>query len=90
VNLCRNIGFGEGSTHTVHTDDPRNQEHLHEAEFPLVHPAAVAMDPERDLAYFNKYVLRPLKVRVKSWVKDMLPPTVRSFISGKGGRHTAP
>ncbi|MBL8001354.1 MAG: nucleotide-diphospho-sugar transferase [Flavobacteriales bacterium] len=82
VNLCRNIGFGDGSTHTVNESDPRNQEHLHEAVFPLRHPAEVAIDPARDLAYFDRFLRTPTRVLLKGWIKGLLPARARSFISG--------
>ncbi|MCC7502587.1 MAG: hypothetical protein IT229_08670 [Flavobacteriales bacterium] len=81
VNLCRNIGFGEGGTHTVSSKDPRNQSYLHEAAFPLVAPEQVSIDPDRDLAYFNAYIRRPLFRRIKSAVKGLLPGSLDRAIT---------
>ena len=54
VNLIRNIGFGEASTHTGNDIDPRNKDDVGEMAFPLVHPKFMVVDNRRDLAYFEK------------------------------------
>lgn len=81
VNLCRNVGFGLDATHSVDRRDPRNQEHLHSAQWPLRHPDRVEVDPERNLAYFNAYVRPPAYRRFKSRVKKMIPEKVDKAIT---------
>ncbi|MCB0769798.1 MAG: hypothetical protein KDC00_05265 [Flavobacteriales bacterium] len=81
VNLCRNVGFGEDATHSVDRRDPRNQEHLHSAEWPLEHPVEITVDTERNLAYFNAYVRPPLFRRFKSTLKGLLPDAVDEAIT---------
>ena len=81
VNLCRNIGFvGEG-THTVHKNDVRNKEELHEAAFPLVHPSSHLIDPERDALYFERYIRPSFVRRLKNMVKELLPEKVDKAIT---------
>ena len=46
VNLVRNIGFGEGATHTKETEDILGKVPVGKLSFPLEHPASV----NRDLA----------------------------------------
>jgi hypothetical protein len=46
VNLVRNIGFGEGATHTQETEDILGKVPVGKLSFPLEHPASV----NRDLA----------------------------------------
>lgn len=86
VNLCQNIGFGDGGTHTLSSEDRRNQEFLHEARFPLQHPAELAIDPARDLAYFDAYVRTPLLRRIKStvraWIPGSMDKAITPFLSG--------
>ena len=80
VNLCRNIGFGIGSTHTVDEKDRRNQEHLHDAVFPLMHPREVAIDNRKDLMYFDRFLRVTWKMRFKNWVRGLVPAPVRSAL----------
>lgn len=82
VNLCRNVGFGGEGTHTVNVNDKRNQEHLHEAEFPLVHPERIAIDPKKDLMYFNTYLRTPWFVRLKTRIRERLPDGLRKRLVG--------
>ena len=81
VNLVRNIGFGEDSTHTGNITDPRNQPNLAELEFPLVHPKHMLVDNRRDLAYFEKYIEPGLLRWFKSLVKQSLPKEVDDAIT---------
>ena len=73
VNLCRNIGFGADATHSVSLDDPRNQEYLHEARFPLQHPQDIVVDEARNLSYFKAYILTPTLRRLRYAVTTRLP-----------------
>ncbi|HUI06234.1 MAG TPA: glycosyltransferase family 2 protein [Verrucomicrobiae bacterium] len=56
VELCRNIGFGEGATHTVGASSPWRVDRTEAMRFPLVHPPCVTPDAEADLA-INQVVL---------------------------------
>ncbi len=81
VNLCRNIGFvGEG-THTVHKNDVRNKEELHEVPFPLIHPDTHLIDAERDALYFERYIRPSFVRRLKNLIKELLPETVDKAIT---------
>lgn len=73
ANLCLNIGFGEGGTHTVNTSDNRNRTELHQARFPLKHPEPLELDHQRDLAYFEAFILPSPWQRIKNKVKVLLP-----------------
>jgi len=81
VNLCRNVGFGDDATHSVSLRDPRNQLHLHEAAWPLEHPAAITVDPQRNLAYFNTFVRTPAYRRFKNALKSLLPASLNKAIT---------
>jgi hypothetical protein len=50
VNLVKNIGFGEGATHTRSRNDSRAKVASSEIPFPLIHPPHVTRDRETDLA----------------------------------------
>ncbi|MBS1581991.1 MAG: nucleotide-diphospho-sugar transferase [Bacteroidetes bacterium] len=86
VNLCRNIGFGAGGTHTVSHHDVRNKEMLHEASFPLTHPAKLEVDREKDLRYFEAFIRPSRYSRIKAGVKELLPDQlvrkVKPLVSG--------
>lgn len=85
-NLITNIGFGAEGTHTVNENDPRNNKDLQHIEFPLVHPKDVHVDEERDLQYFQKYVLRPFYRRFKNKIKAALPNKVDEAITPALGK----
>lgn len=76
ANLCRNIGFGAGGTHTIKENDTRNRSALHQARFPLKHPVPLAVDPARDLAYFNAFIRPTSWQRFKHRLRAMLPPVL--------------
>ena len=48
VNLIRNIGFGEGATHTTENSHPRANLATQSLDFPLRHPLYVCRDPLLD------------------------------------------
>jgi hypothetical protein len=50
VNLIRNIGFGDGATHTVDYEHPRANLTTDSLQFPLSHPLHVCRDPHIDEA----------------------------------------
>jgi hypothetical protein len=76
VNLIRNIGFGDNSTHTGSDLDPRNKETSSDINFPLKHPRFFMVDNERDLTYFEKYIEPSALRRFKNLVKKALPEEV--------------
>jgi hypothetical protein len=81
VNLIRNIGFGEASTHTGNDIDPRNKDDVGEMIFPLVHPKFMVVDNRRDLAYFEKYI-EPSRLRkFKNIVKSILPQKIDKAVT---------
>lgn len=76
VNLIRNIGFGDNSTHTGSTLDPRNKENASDIGFPLHHPKFMLVDRARDKEYFTRYVQPSALRRFKTLVKGALPKKV--------------
>ncbi len=76
VNLIRNIGFGDNSTHTGSDLDPRNKDTSSDIPFPLKHPTFFMVDNERDLTYFEKYIEPSALRRFKNMVKKALPEEV--------------
>ena len=55
-NLVKNLGFGQGATHTVNgTTKMINMEAM-ELKFPLAHPPFIIRDIESDKKYFNKFM----------------------------------
>lgn len=86
VNLIRNIGFGDGSTHTGSYLDPRNKDAAGEMTFPLKHPRFMVCDKERDLAYFEKYIEPSTLRRFKNRLKRVLPKEVDRAITPMLGR----
>lgn len=55
-NLVKNLGFGEGATHTVNgTGEMTSMEAL-EIEFPIKHPPFVIRDIESDKKYFKRFM----------------------------------
>lgn len=76
VNLIKNIGFGDASTHTGSRKDPRNKDNASDITFPLKHPRFFVVDNDRDLVYFKKYIM-PSNYRIfKELVKKALPANV--------------
>ncbi|MBK6776499.1 MAG: nucleotide-diphospho-sugar transferase [Flavobacteriales bacterium] len=81
VNLIRNIGFGDGSTHTGSHLDPRNKDAAGEMTFPLKHPTFMVCDKERDLEYFQKYIEPSMLRRMKNKLKKALPKEIDQAIT---------
>ena len=79
--LTCNIGFGNDGTHTVSTNDIRNREELYQVDFPLKHPEFVAIDKERDLVYFRRFIRVPYFRRFKNNLKSLLPKKVDNAIT---------
>ncbi len=80
-NLIENIGFGAEGTHTVSENDRRNKHGRAEMPFPLVHPKHMLVDMERDMAYFERYILPTLYQRIKEAVKNILPAKVDDVLT---------
>jgi hypothetical protein len=55
-NLVKNLGFGEGATHTVNGSDEFNKLEAQELNFPLQHPPFVIRDIESDKKYFKRFI----------------------------------
>ncbi len=56
VNLVKNIGFGEGATHTKSKEDMRANMEIYEIEFPLKHPDFIIRDAIAELDFYNRFV----------------------------------
>ncbi len=76
VSLCKNIGFTSEATHTVSAKDHRSRNEISSAKFPLRHPQELALDPVRDLAYFEAHVLPSRLQRLKNKLKLIVPDQV--------------
>ena len=62
VNLCRNIGFGEGATHTLQGVNPAAEAAA--LPLPLVHPPQVDVSPAWDRACFDFFFAPSLLRRI--------------------------
>lgn len=56
VNLVKNLGFGEGATHTVNGTETMTSMQANEIEFPIKHPPFVVRDIESDRRYFSGFI----------------------------------
>ena len=78
VNLVRNTGFGEGSTHTPDPDDWMARLSVGEMSFPLRHPECVAPLPAADHFFCNARghagFRRVWEARLHSWFQKDRPP----------------
>lgn len=52
VNMTRNIGFGEGATHTT-ASNRRDANHQAHSPYPLVHPFGDMRNPEADIVHMK-------------------------------------
>lgn len=80
-NLIENIGFGADGTHTVSENDRRNKHHRTEMPFPLTHPRHMLVNTERDMTYFERYILPTQYQRIKEAVKNILPAKVDDVLT---------
>ena len=55
-NLVRNIGFGDGATHTQNGDDKSAAMDVRDIEFPLQHPPFMIRDFTSDKRYFRGFI----------------------------------
>ena len=71
VNLVRNIGFGEGGTHTQDPGDWMAHLPVGDMTFPLRHPELVMADSRADACFLDlrgqASLKRLLKMQVRSW-----------------------
>lgn len=56
VNMVKNLGFGEGATHTVNGTNTMTTMQAGEMEFPIKHPPFVIRDIESDKKYFSGFI----------------------------------
>jgi hypothetical protein len=63
-NLVRNLGFGEGATHTVNSKSRNAGMTTNEIRFPLRHPEFVFRDVDKDRKYFRKFIKEILLSKV--------------------------
>lgn len=64
-NLVKNLGFGEGATHTVNGSGEFNKLEAHELSFPLQHPPFVIRDIESDKKYFKRFIKNVILSKLK-------------------------
>jgi hypothetical protein len=72
ASLVSNIGFGQDATHTGNADSPLARIQASGIQFPLRHPAGVAIDAGQDAALFDARFRLPLRRRVKLGLKSWL------------------
>ncbi len=64
-NLVRNLGFGEGATHTKDKNGKNSRMEALELDFPLKHPPYVIRDAGRDSQYFQRFILDTILAKFK-------------------------
>jgi hypothetical protein len=64
-NLVKNLGFGEGATHTVNGSGEFNKLEAQELNFPLKHPPFVIRDIESDKKYFKRFITNVILSKLK-------------------------
>jgi hypothetical protein len=64
-NLVKNLGFGEGATHTVNGSGEFNKLEAQELNFPLQHPPFVIRDIESDKKYFKRFITNVILSKLK-------------------------
>ncbi|WP_324674392.1 nucleotide-diphospho-sugar transferase [Hymenobacter sp. GOD-10R] len=84
VNLVGNIGFGNNSTHTHDDGDMMGAVPARDLAFPLVHPAYVRQDRQRDRKRFNEFlrsrvsaIMRRLFAGQKPVASNLQSPTTK-------------
>jgi len=68
VNLVKNIGFYEESTHFFLKDSYRDNHQLNNMEFPLIHPPQI-INSKADKSYFNNILSHSL-IRISRLIKE--------------------
>lgn len=64
-NLVKNLGFGEGATHTVNGSGEFNKLEAQELNFPLQHPPFIIRDIESDKKYFKRFITNVILSKLK-------------------------
>lgn len=64
-NLVKNLGFGEGATHTTDGGSKNASLAALDLEFPLKHPATVIRDVENDRRYFSRFIREVMLSKLK-------------------------
>ncbi|WP_129633310.1 glycosyltransferase family 2 protein [Candidatus Oscillochloris fontis] len=67
-NLVRNIGFGDGATHTTAADGPFAAMPVADLAWPLQHPTQVCADPRADRALQRTVYHPDLRWRIGWWL----------------------
>lgn len=62
VNLVKNIGFGEGATHTTSTNTPQASLQLNSIKSPLTHPKKLVLNRWADW-FTHRYIFEPISLR---------------------------
>lgn len=79
TNLVRNIGFGDGATHTFDSTSLLASLPMNEIEFPLKNPEGLMIDQEYDFLYSLKFYPRPNKVSFQSLKERIKSPVKKLF-----------
>jgi len=82
-SLTVNIGFGHDATHTLNKKDFNDENKLHPAEFPLIHPEFTLIDKKLELWYFRRFIKPPRMKRIKNMIKKALPCGMENYITEK-------
>jgi len=64
-NLVKNLGFGEGATHTTNKKNKSAGLEALDLDFPLRHPPFIIRDIERDKEYFNVFMKNTILSKFK-------------------------
>lgn len=64
VNLVKNIGFGEGATHTTSTKSPQSNLQLEAIPSPLTHPKKLELNRRADW-FTHRYIFEPVSLRAQ-------------------------
>ncbi len=72
INLVKNLGFGENSTHTTATNGKRANMKYYNMEFPLNHPSFVIRDSVSEDKFYNDFIKLPLWMKAKKFLKKLI------------------
>jgi hypothetical protein len=67
VNLVKNIGFGDGATHTNNAHTEASELKAHDIKLPLSHPPFMIRDIESERRYFRGFLKDKFKTKMSAW-----------------------
>ncbi len=67
VNLVKNIGFGDGATHTNNAHTEASELKANEIQLPLIHPPFMIRDVESEQRYFRGFLKDKFKAKLSAW-----------------------